>query len=230
MNKSRASLASFARTAAAQGYGVVLPDLRGTGDSSGDFVDASISAWKTDLSAVIEWHQQLGGRIKHIVGLRFGVLLAAVWLRDNPDIEIDNFIAYQPIHSGKVLLNQNLRLASMSGLRQSDGQSQAKSNSPKEVLAQQGWVNCGGYQISQSLATELEILELQPIRANAFHLYEIKNRGELSTAGQKLLTAEADVAGLSGVVREQPFWMSTEIVHANLGETALQSLTAAMTR
>ena len=46
MNKSRRLVALQARRLAAAGFGVLVPDLYGTGDSAGDFAEARWSIWR----------------------------------------------------------------------------------------------------------------------------------------------------------------------------------------
>ena len=60
MNRARRIAAQQARALAALGYGVLQPDLGGTGDSSGDFGEARWDSWKDDLAACCAW---LGERI-----------------------------------------------------------------------------------------------------------------------------------------------------------------------
>src|SRR5262245_5413710 len=49
MNKSRRQVMLAARALAAAGFGVLLSDLYGTGDSGGEFADGRVAAWRSDL-------------------------------------------------------------------------------------------------------------------------------------------------------------------------------------
>ncbi|MGH8264262.1 MAG: hydrolase 2, exosortase A system-associated, partial [Steroidobacteraceae bacterium] len=76
MNKSRHLLAQAARGLADEGWHVVLPDLYGTGDSDGEFADASWSRWKRDLGEIIDSVRGEGLEVGALVGVRTGALLA----------------------------------------------------------------------------------------------------------------------------------------------------------
>jgi pimeloyl-ACP methyl ester carboxylesterase len=54
LNKSRHVLAALAAAIGEAGHDVLMPDLFGTGDSAGDFSQATLGIWRTDLDTVIE--------------------------------------------------------------------------------------------------------------------------------------------------------------------------------
>ena len=55
MNKSRRMAAQQARALSTAGFAVLQIDLLGCGDSSGDFGDATWSAWIDDVLAACHW-------------------------------------------------------------------------------------------------------------------------------------------------------------------------------
>jgi exosortase A-associated hydrolase 2 len=77
MNKSRRMAALQARAFAASGWDVLLMDLHGCGDSSGDFGDATWSLWQDDVEAGLRWLAARNDGPVWIWGLRVGALLAA---------------------------------------------------------------------------------------------------------------------------------------------------------
>ena len=76
MHKSRGVVASQARRFAAQGYNVLLLDLTGCGDSSGDFADASWQLWREDAIAGVDRLSSISEAPLTLWGLRMGALLA----------------------------------------------------------------------------------------------------------------------------------------------------------
>ncbi|RLA42511.1 MAG: hypothetical protein DRQ97_13905 [Gammaproteobacteria bacterium] len=77
MNKARPMVNRQARLLAEQGYCVVVPDLYGTGDSSGDFGEADWARWCDDITATLHWIKSSGGQSVCLWGLRLGCLLAS---------------------------------------------------------------------------------------------------------------------------------------------------------
>ncbi len=74
LNKSRRMIAQQARRLAAAGFGVLIPDLYGTGDSAGDFGDARWEIWREDLARCAVWLRQRGHESLILWGVRLGGL------------------------------------------------------------------------------------------------------------------------------------------------------------
>ena len=78
MNKSRRMAALAARALSAAGADVLQIDPHGTGDSSGEFRDASWQGWVDDIVEAARWLQQAPGDAPlWLWSLRAGCLLAA---------------------------------------------------------------------------------------------------------------------------------------------------------
>ena len=58
LNKSRRMISLQARKFAAMGYGVLVVDYYGTGDSEGDSGDATWEVWQKDIEAIAAWLEQ----------------------------------------------------------------------------------------------------------------------------------------------------------------------------
>ncbi len=114
MNKSRRAIAQAARSFAQAGWDVLLIDLAGCGDSSGELTDVTWNSWLDDLMAAARWMEHRGTRVSVIWGLRFGVLLAADLLGrigGTPDL-----LLWQPVTSGRNHLTQFFRLKAASDM------------------------------------------------------------------------------------------------------------------
>ena len=153
MNKSRHVLAALVRSLGDAGYGVLLPDLYGTGDSEGDFGAASIDVWRADIMLLIE---QLADRGPvGLIGLRSGALLAADIANRHP---VDSLTLIHPVADGRQQLNQLLRLRLAGGLTSGDNQESAAGL--RQQLADGQSLEIAGYRLSPQMAAGLESLAL----------------------------------------------------------------------
>ena len=107
MNKSRRMAAIQSRALAGEGWHVLRFDFAGTGDSEGDFADASWAGWLDDIAAARAWVAGQTGFEPWLWGLRLGGLLAAVSLQGRG---APGLVLWQPVLSGRQHLQQFLRL------------------------------------------------------------------------------------------------------------------------
>ena len=149
MNKSRRMVARMARLLATDGWCVVQRDLEGCGDSSGDFGQASWSAWVEDVCD--ELAQVPTGRPVWLWCMRAGALLAASAIATRPDA---NLLLWQPVLSGAQHLQQFLRL--QVAARIAGSESAPAGPSAMETLRSGGAVWAGGYHVNAALAHGLE--------------------------------------------------------------------------
>lgn len=156
MNKSRRMVALACRALAEAGHAVLQIDLRGCGDSSADFGDASWADWQADVRlGLAELDRRAPDAPLWLWGLRAGALLAAAdWGRPV------NHLLWQPMTSGKLALQQFLRLklaAEMAG-----GASKGLMEQMKAELAAGRPVEIAGYRLGSALAGGLEAAKLTP--------------------------------------------------------------------
>jgi uncharacterized protein len=244
MNKSRRMAALQAQALAQNGYSVLQIDLLGCGDSSGDFADATWEGWiadvvlacnclrvqndaeaKTPASAIPFW----------LWGLRAGCLLAVA---AEPRLDFRcNFLFWQPPASGKLLLQQFLRLKVAADMM--SGQSKGVMEGLKQQLKAGASVEIAGYELSARLALGLEgatlVLEPKPkgpsidaaLRIECFETTP-KEDAELSPPTSRMADAWAQMGRRARVhkVTGPAFWQTTEIEDA----PALVHATAACLR
>jgi len=230
MNRSRRMAALQARQLAALGYGVLLLDLAGCGDSEGDFNDARWALWKNDLALGAAWLNQRLGQPLTLWGLRLGALLAADYARTATH-SVHALLLWQPVQNGAAFLNQFLRLR-VAGAMLDDGQhlGQARTSTTtlRQALLAGESIEIAGYDLAPELAAALDTLD--PLEAMTppcpVHWFEAVS------AADAVLPASAARVGVAwqarGVeVRQQavhcsPFWATAEIVEspAWLGATS----------
>lgn len=203
MNKCRATLAEFAMQTSQPVY---LLDLFGTGDSEGEFVDATLETWHTNLVEAVAHIQANGGGITQIVALRFGCLLFPRVSASLPNLT--NLILLQPIADGSTHVRQLKRMLA------------ARQLTEAETAAFDGEqpVNCGGYEISPTLWDSMSTMSaVDAFRNYAGHvtLIEISGAPErgLSVPGKKLVSQfDRALSVTTQVLPGAPFWMSTEVI------------------
>jgi uncharacterized protein len=165
MNKARRMAAMQSRALAAAGFEVLQIDLQGCGDSSGDFVDATWDGWLADVARAVAWLQNQNPNQAAtsaaavplwLWGLRAGALLAceAAPLLPMPC----HFLFWQPAASGKLVLQQFLRLKAAADMQQAEAKSAAKDTLARlrEDLSAGRPIDVAGYRVSAALALGFE--------------------------------------------------------------------------
>ncbi len=164
LNRCRRMLALGGKRLAASGYRVLLVDLYGTGESDGDFGDARLQLWQQDLVAAAEWIALQGGRLKLLLGLRFGALLAVSMMARWP--KLDHMMFWQPVLRGRDVIQDQLRLRSTASRMASDGPVETTAQL-RECLASGDGLEVAGYQLASELTAAVEQLELNVLPADA---------------------------------------------------------------
>ncbi len=216
MNKSRRMAALQARALASAGYAVLQMDLLGCGDSSGDHGDATWSDWVGDAVQAAQWLRLRHGDVPlWFWGLRAGCLVAA-----DAAVQLGaptKLLFWQPSVSGKLVLQQFLRLALANRLLDAPGSGAAAN--PKLALAAGDTVELAGYRLSPALAAGLEGARLSPPVSPTTSVWlETSTRADAAPlpATQAAATewrAAGHAASLS-VVDGPAFWQTQEIEDA----------------
>lgn len=153
MNKSRRMLSQQARLLAEDGYLTLLPDLYGTGESEGEFGDASWAGWCDDLMGGYRWLLENGAERVSVVAQRVGALLVSALIREK-GVALDRLVLWQPVVSGEVFLNQFLRLRLAAEMTKG-GPDRSSVALIRQEMADQGAVEVAGYTLNAALAQPL---------------------------------------------------------------------------
>jgi exosortase A-associated hydrolase 2 len=214
LNRTRRLVVQQARALAKLGWDVLLVDLLGCGDSSGDFADGRWEAWQTDVLQAYDWHRKRAGGESWLWGLRAGCLLAST--AASSALEPVNLLLWQPVLSGSQHLQHFLRLKLANELAE-EGGARRTVKALRDQLAATGAIEIAGYALSRGLATGLERAELAVPRAGTQTVWlEVSSREgpELSPAA----VAHADlwraqkVRVDTRVVSGPLFWQSKDIL------------------
>jgi exosortase A-associated hydrolase 2 len=156
MNRSRRMATLQARKLARRGVGVLLLDLFGTGDSEGEFRDATWEAWIGDIEAAVSWLSDQGSKRNGLWGVRLGGLLAmAATCRSEA---IEHVTLWNPVTSGRIMLKQFLRIHLAANMEGSKKGQDAKM--PRARILSGETFEVAGYAITPALATSLELADL----------------------------------------------------------------------
>lgn len=205
MNKLRRPLAHAAQAFAAAGFAVLSLDLKGSGDSSGDFADASWPAWQQDARLGLQLLRERHPGLPILGwGTRMGCLLAS-----ELGAELQGQLWWQPAPQGKALLQQFLRIRLAAEMAAGRKLQMAELRAPLQA-GQPVWV--GGYALSQGLAEGLEAARLQPPTGPTLWL-EAQNEAEptLLPASQNLLASWAGAPVEARAVCGPQAWAATEL-------------------
>jgi exosortase A-associated hydrolase 2 len=211
MNKSRRMAALACRALAEAGHAVLQIDLRGCGDSSADFGDASWADWQADVRLGLG---ALDARVPADVplwlwGLRAGCLLASAdWGRPA------NHLFWQPMTSGKLALQQFLRLKLAAEM--ASGASKGLMEQMKGELAAGRTVEIAGYRLGAGLASGLEAARLAPAGTpGRVEWLELSTREDavLTPVSEQAIKGWQDAGWTlrSQIVQGPGFWSTAEI-------------------
>lgn len=210
MNKSRRMAALACRALAEAGHAVLQIDLRGCGDSSADFGDASWADWQADVRlALAELDARVPDAPLWLWGLRAGCLLAASdWGRPV------NHLFWQPMTSGKLALQQFLRLKLAAEM--ASGASKGLMEQMKTELTAGRPVDVAGYRLGAGLASGLEAARLAPNgAASRVEWLEVSTRDDaaLTPVSEQAVKAWQDAgwAVRPQIVQGPGFWATSEI-------------------
>ncbi len=216
MNKSRRMVSLAARALAERGWAVLLLDLAGCGDSSGDFGEATWGTWIGDAVHAHRWMDDRFGGVCWLWGLRAGCLIAA---QAADQIRVPaSLLLWQPVLTGRSHLTQFLRLK----LAEQALNQAALRTGTKELrvrLAGGESVEIAGHALGPSLAAGLEQAELATeSRSGQLVWLEVSTEDEprlLPASDVRIAALRARGARVEAcVVKGLPFWQTVEIAEA----------------
>ena len=216
LNKCRRLLALCTQRLAAAGAEVWWPDLFGTGDSAGEFADASWSQWVDEICAIdAALATEAAGTAPVYLALRSGALLLDAASARLADFKRAHVLLWQPVLDGGRYLQQFLRVRVMASRL---GGREESLSSLMTRLAAGELLEVGGYGLRAQLTDGLAAAQVTPTvcgAARAVTVMEFKN-----TAGATLSTpfvqfgAACQALGCAVDVRLvecEQFWATQEI-------------------
>jgi len=212
MNKSRRMVALQAQALAGAGGATHVLDPRGTGDSAGDFGDATWAGWCADAVAAAAFARKSVPDDVPVVlwGCRLGALLAAD-LAVSGSLGPDLLLLWQPVMSAKTFFSQLFRIVAAQQWAGREG-----AGSVRDALAAGRSVEIGGYAVRPELVRDAEAVDLAsapPPRCPVVVRETAPSPAGVSPAVAKVLTSwTTGGAVVDADVAEGPsFWATQEI-------------------
>lgn len=228
MNRCRRMASMLAHFLAERGFGVLILDLFGTGDSAGNFEDARWEAWCGDAEAAVLWLAAQGYRRISLVGLRLGACLA-LQTATAPGMNdlLSRIVLWQPVTQGETFLNQFLRIRIAAGMSDAGDREKETVKALRRHLTGGAALEVAGYLLTPDIAAAIDKLDIGHLALDCdrpLTWIELGSGTEPGPASQRIIEwlgsggIEVDARVLPG----EPFWNieETTLVPALWQETA----------
>ncbi len=211
MNKSRRTVRLAAEALAAAGHEVLVPDLHGTGDSAGEFHDASWEAWLAELAFAGDWLAARGLEQQVFWGMRMGAALA---VEAANRAEAERLLLWQPVVNGATFVTQFLRMRLAADAM--FGDSASSTAELRALLADGRQIEVGGYTLTPHLVAALDGVDLlRTLPPSPVHWAElVAAEGRPFTAASRKLIEVWEGAGIAlddAKLVGPSFWATPEI-------------------
>lgn len=177
MNRCRSMVTIQANALAAIGMGTLVLDMRGTGDSPGEFEQADWESWRDDLQCGLRWLRARANGCRTLWGVRLGALMAAQLAA--ADSGIDRLLMWMPIVNGKTYWTQFLRIRIASEMGLPNGIKSTETLRHQSAAGQV--VEASGYLVGPALAAQLDTLEMPPAESligKTIEWFEVGSRAD----------------------------------------------------
>lgn len=227
-NKSRHMMALQANRFAQLGAVTLTVDPAGTGDSPGEFADATWAHWLTDVEAALRELRGMTTGPIWLWGVRSGALLLHESITRRA-LSCDGLLLWNPVTSGRVFVRQFLRLATVQQVSAETVKTPAAD--PRQRLAVGQSVEAGGYVLNPALMLPMEEVALEQDAPGVPVLWfesATSPEGELSAGAERVIKAwrSAGVKVVAERVIGASFWASQEI---ETSDALLERTSAQMT-
>jgi len=163
LNRSRHMINRQARSFAEAGYGVLILDLFGTGDSEGQYEQANISLWQQDIIAACAWLNKTSDTAPIFWAMRSGALLAADLVQKHPGLT-NHMILWSPVINGKKFISQFMRIKLAAKAAEQRSSSRLTLKDLWAKLDSGENLEIAGYSLSPDLAYGLSALSLNEMK------------------------------------------------------------------
>jgi exosortase A-associated hydrolase 2 len=159
MNRCRSMVTMQAQAFANIGFGTLVVDLFGTGDSDGDFSDARWDIWLQDIVAAYSLLSARASGRCAILGVRLGAILAVQALPSLASKPLA-LMLWQPVTDGKLHMTQFLRVRMAANLDRPHLPKESTASMREQFLKGQ-CVEVAGYLLHPELARAIDDAKLE---------------------------------------------------------------------
>ena len=218
MNKSRKMMSLLLDEIAAENTAGYLFDLFGTGDSAGDFREATWGIWRANLVSMIDFiASQNGVEQISIVAIRTGALLVNSVLAEESAIadKIQSIHYWNPVLNGRQFINQFLRLRLAASMIRNEAEKVTVKNL-RQQLQEKSTLEVAGYMLNNELIVGMETAQITLPETTAsipLHFYELSALSQITPGLAKKISEVSTNEQLcsSYVVDGPKFWSTQEI-------------------
>jgi exosortase A-associated hydrolase 2 len=229
MNKTRPMFTRLGNLLAVNGIASVLLDLYGTGDSGGDFSDASWSVWQDDVVQVIKWCEFKRIPVTNLLAVRLGCSIVVGMANSERRPSLRSTILWQPLFDGKRALTQFLRIRTAASILANEKKETIVSL--MSILDAGNKVEVGGYLLSGQLAKDMRnIIVPAYLPNNLGPVTWMEMVSQAETGLPSMSTSIIDKSRAAGVSVKAmslvggAFWVSTDVVCDSIIEASLMEL------
>jgi len=203
-------LVEAARTFCAADIACGRFDYRGTGDSPGDFSEATPEQWVEDIRAAADYmRRELHLSALGLLGLRLGAALALQAAEAGGNV--DFLVLWEPVISGKQYLTQNLRRSLIKAMLTDEEKFDAGS---VRRAQEQEVFDFDGYPISTEMRRQIESLDLLAAETGFSGPSLVVNITVKEQPGEAYRELAEALGGHAVAVRQEPFWARIGLIEA----------------
>ncbi len=158
MNRCRKMMSLQAQSFARNGIRAVLFDLYGTGDSGGDFSDASWQTWCDNIASVLSRVVDTSRGAVSFLAIRFGALVLYS-CHSELSTRAGRVVLWSPCTSGSTFLRQFLRIRIAAQMGGNDIRKESLADLMERFESGES-VEVAGYEISPDLARSMSLATL----------------------------------------------------------------------
>jgi len=221
MNKSRKMMSLLLAEAVSEDTCGYLFDLYGTGDSDGDFCQATWDIWRANLIDMLEFISAQKD-VEHIsiVAIRTGALLVNSVLAEEGAYgsKINALHYWNPVFNAALYISQFLRLKLAANMMRNEGPKVGVKELRQELQVE-GKLEVAGYTLNQALIEGMEgasiALHLSFLKV-PLHFYELSSRDQITPGLMKKISEVRESSELcfTHVVEGSQFWSTQEIARS----------------
>jgi exosortase A-associated hydrolase 2 len=220
MNKSRKMMSLLLSKVVSDTTSGYLFDLFGTGDSEGEFAEASWETWQANLISMFEFvaaHDAV--KTVSVVALRTGALLFNSTLAELANVPLAHKLSsihyWNPVFNPSLFIGQFLRLKLAANMMRGDGPKQSVKELRQQLL-EDGELEVAGYTLNNKLIESMEEATINiPMRFAdiPLHFYELSALSQITPGLAKKISEVSTNEQLCSryVVDGPQFWSTQEI-------------------